>query len=95
MLLIVLFIPVFLNLIPSSNGLKCYVCNGCSTAESLTDCASGESFCKKIYGFLTWNLNIARTCASKCTETNVPVIFGNGGSVSCCQTDGCNSTTNK
>ncbi|RMZ98381.1 hypothetical protein BpHYR1_025388 [Brachionus plicatilis] len=45
MLLIVLFIPVFLNLIPSTNGLKCYVCNGCSTAESLTDCPSGQNYC--------------------------------------------------
>ena len=50
MFFIIFLIPLMLNLIQSTDGLKCYACNNCRTvtSEQLVDCKSDESFCKVI-----------------------------------------------
>lgn len=48
MSLLILLIPLMLNLIQPTGGLKCYACNNCKTVtnEQLVECKTDESFCK-------------------------------------------------
>ncbi|CAF0726018.1 unnamed protein product [Brachionus calyciflorus] len=76
------------------NGLKCYICDGCSkidmkTRQHVQSCDAGEYYCKKeeAEDGLGWT-KIFKECTSSCTESD---SYNNR--VKCCTTDVCNSSS--